>query len=98
MSVSRRCLVISGLEKDLDAYARVYDRLHHDHVDIRSSSIPRIMAAVGARSRVMGINITHLNRYAGNIYVLETSRQFSKADGELLTVLSKAVSYLMMGD
>ena len=84
--------------KGFDDYARVYERLHHDHVDIRSSSKPRIMAAVGARSRVMGLNITHLNRFTGTIYVLETSRQFNKADGDLLTILAKAVSYLMMGD
>jgi len=48
-------------------YTRVYQQLHLDHINIRSSEMPRILSAVGARSRVMGINISYNNRFAGNI-------------------------------
>jgi len=79
-------------------YSRVYSQLHHDHVDIRSSETPRILSAVGARSRVMGINITYLDRFAGNIYVLETGRPFCPSDDKLLETLAQAVSHLLMND
>jgi len=79
-------------------YTRVYQQLHLDHINIRSSELPRILSAVGARSRVMGINISYKNRFAGNIYVLETNRPFSPTDSKLLTTLAQAVSHVLMND
>jgi hypothetical protein len=79
-------------------YTRVYSQLHLDHINIRSSEVPRILSAVSARGRVMGININFNSRFAGNIYVLETNRPFSPADSKLLTALAQAVSHLLMND